>query len=1375
MSVLTEIVCRFFLYEIDMDGIIIVQAYFILLTSGLLIARTIPVTKQWIFYGKTLDLKNRQVFCRYSILDQMVPKKWFTHFYIVSVISSCFWIIQIYICRFYNICTCIAYFSNDKVQPLYEVYLCVLFMSIHGARRLYECIFIQRHSNSQMWIGHYFLGMTYYLFSGLAMWCEGGGNLQNPGNETLYSVNNVFRIIIVVFSVLIYVFSSWMQYLTHNDLSKLRSEFNAPKYSLPTSGLFKYIICPHYTSEIGIYFSLVLATRGQNKTIFLIFIWVIVILTISASETRHWRLKTFGVNAPYPPWTIIPVPVITTNDKETNVIPDRNWRSTLTAAEQHAIISHLVSALRMVSSNVSLEHLVSIVNAFEKHAYEKASSKAEYINICNSKLMHIKGSALLKQRSLQTPNRQSSIPFFQQTPRQVSVSGQLKTYEQSQTPGIMSQNTFSRSASKASQQSMDSQPQFQQTMQHLNPQMRFQQKQMLMRQVSTDPHISNQNLMQTLNCSMDQQVRAVNPISDSLKCQSHPISQQIPDQLRVQNNSQQLPQYMAHQTHVSQSSDKHSQPFDQQKMHMLTQADVYQHRADGFPHNLSNMNLQTLLAMNQAIQTQKQNKQSSPLQTQVNQLSSNQVLQGILSQMQAPLQQSINSQTQKRAPQTTGLSTSHQEFKKCYDPHLNPCNYLIPQRILAQLPELPFNVSTWTQVAELFRNQRLTPEQMTRVHELFYQHALYLQSYYQQIQQISNQPANHFQSQSTFQSHFLNPDLQIQQQQIRQIPVQQIQKASKGIPSSEFIQPEWSSEISNFSTSYLHGFSPNVNVPLNSQTSPQSQFQPIDQLSTMMQNDSTFGLKKRLRVPIKVKNNDIKSFKEQQSVLQTSNMASSSIPTQTPHISRIHQDFSSQNQIDSSIVQKILMCGGKEANMQMIARLKQIQSEVEKNGVKSTPLNDLTSAQKQQVCELVADMNQMCHRIDMLLPLFMALSWNEPAIKQLLQMRLIYKNQFDVLPLGIYLCYPSQLIKIKKLISEYFKYVKVNIYAIQKQMENGNSFQGKMLMNLSGVGPNIADSQHPLVDAIPVQMSNETLSSKLFKTDLKDNVKAEDLGIVSTKENRPNINSGFSEINAQFKENNIEKSSQKINLQDFDLSKESFNSQEKDKVIEDSLDYTLLGVTTVLEADDVNAIFSIDKPFFFSEKESIDILSNKFDSEIISSLVTEIPPSLVTNITSSQSSGKAQNNSMTGSTIEDDELSSDLTTNSLESEKIFFSSFETMFSSVISDILETEKILNHVNFEQYFDLTFNNEFRENNLSNLDKLQGNSVGSVFDINEINRENGFDEGLRLDFGGVCNIGPFKINDFYASNNENIWNEELKTSDLSTLGIGIIANVY
>lgn len=46
---------------------------------------------------------------------------------------------------------------------------------IQGSRRLYECVYISKPGTSKMWIGHYLLGIGYYVVMSVAVWVEGTG------------------------------------------------------------------------------------------------------------------------------------------------------------------------------------------------------------------------------------------------------------------------------------------------------------------------------------------------------------------------------------------------------------------------------------------------------------------------------------------------------------------------------------------------------------------------------------------------------------------------------------------------------------------------------------------------------------------------------------------------------------------------------------------------------------------------------------------------------------------------------------------------------------------------------------------------------------------------------------------------------------------------------------------------------------------------------------------------------------------------------------------------------------------------------------------------------------------------------------------------
>lgn len=121
-----------------------------------------------------------------SLLDRLasyrVPHGWFVHFYLLSVSLSAFW--------FYQICTqrqpflFLARNSGVTVSNSVSVYRsgCVYaFMLGQAVRRLLECIFFAKKSSSQMWIGHWVLGLLFYAAMSISVWIEGSRMLLVSG------------------------------------------------------------------------------------------------------------------------------------------------------------------------------------------------------------------------------------------------------------------------------------------------------------------------------------------------------------------------------------------------------------------------------------------------------------------------------------------------------------------------------------------------------------------------------------------------------------------------------------------------------------------------------------------------------------------------------------------------------------------------------------------------------------------------------------------------------------------------------------------------------------------------------------------------------------------------------------------------------------------------------------------------------------------------------------------------------------------------------------------------------------------------------------------------------------------------------------------
>lgn len=101
-------------------------------------------------------------------------------------------------------------------------------------------------------------------------------------------------------------FFGWtMQHKCHAELASLK------KYSLPQGGMFRYLVCPHYTCEIIIYASLAVLASPQgllyNRTLVCAAMFIAVNLGATASGTKEWYIGKFGREAVQSRWKMVPL------------------------------------------------------------------------------------------------------------------------------------------------------------------------------------------------------------------------------------------------------------------------------------------------------------------------------------------------------------------------------------------------------------------------------------------------------------------------------------------------------------------------------------------------------------------------------------------------------------------------------------------------------------------------------------------------------------------------------------------------------------------------------------------------------------------------------------------------------------------------------------------------------------------------------------------------------------------------------------------------------------------------------------------------------------------------------------------------------------
>lgn len=266
-----------------------------------------------------------------------VPHWWFSSFYATSLACSAFWAYQyivggsaIHLLASSQHPELPANKLESRISPhaAQGVFLAWALMVLQGVRRFYEQVFLTKKSASTMWIIQWMLGTAFYMVMSIAVWIEGAGMDETKADGArcdkgvVVSMLTRLKALILdrqpastifaqppsvkaVLGSLIFVLGSAAQYSCHSHLASLK------KYSLPTQGLFRYLICPHYSCECLLYLSLavVAAPEGEllNRTIVSALLFVVVNLGATAHGTREWYVGKFGAPSVESRWTMIPL------------------------------------------------------------------------------------------------------------------------------------------------------------------------------------------------------------------------------------------------------------------------------------------------------------------------------------------------------------------------------------------------------------------------------------------------------------------------------------------------------------------------------------------------------------------------------------------------------------------------------------------------------------------------------------------------------------------------------------------------------------------------------------------------------------------------------------------------------------------------------------------------------------------------------------------------------------------------------------------------------------------------------------------------------------------------------------------------------------
>jgi len=255
------------------------------------------------------------------------------------------------------------------IRPIYLLFA-------HLVRRYYECKWVHK-SNSPMSLMHmagYLLGLLHYIclpFIFLPSYYNYHAYDSNDcsicaitrdavvdsNREVLFNISScskdddvqqqyaILHKVMEILPIAGCFYFQYIQHIHHVILANLRKSKGGTGsgrqcsttiyYSIPLGGWFHYISCPHYLSEIMIYFMLALLIHNNNLQKYntliddkgnnefynlslsiltimhnfkhwILFLWVVINLSISANRTHDWYRMNFGLNYPQERKRLIP-------------------------------------------------------------------------------------------------------------------------------------------------------------------------------------------------------------------------------------------------------------------------------------------------------------------------------------------------------------------------------------------------------------------------------------------------------------------------------------------------------------------------------------------------------------------------------------------------------------------------------------------------------------------------------------------------------------------------------------------------------------------------------------------------------------------------------------------------------------------------------------------------------------------------------------------------------------------------------------------------------------------------------------------------------------------------------------------------------------
>ncbi|KAJ3599921.1 hypothetical protein NHX12_033875 [Muraenolepis orangiensis] len=243
-------------------------------------------------YGKTKQPR-RDSWLR--VFD--VPKRWFWHFYAVSVVWNGLLLVLSLTRQIPPwLSDTLSFLSgvrwDESPAPQLSTLLVQLLLWSHGVRRLLESLFVSVYSEGVMHLVQYIFGMGYYIVIGLTVLCSDHSN-DGKGVDSLFHQLDLGHLS----GAALFMWASLLQHRSLVTLARLRTGSSGTvktfDHGVPRGGWFELVSCPHYFAELLIYVSLGLVFGGLSLTWWTVVCYVLFNQALAALLCQEYYTRRF--------------------------------------------------------------------------------------------------------------------------------------------------------------------------------------------------------------------------------------------------------------------------------------------------------------------------------------------------------------------------------------------------------------------------------------------------------------------------------------------------------------------------------------------------------------------------------------------------------------------------------------------------------------------------------------------------------------------------------------------------------------------------------------------------------------------------------------------------------------------------------------------------------------------------------------------------------------------------------------------------------------------------------------------------------------------------------------------------------------------------